>query len=226
MKLTITSLLRLPELAVPPALTLNSVASSTSTSRTISGTSEPFANIEVTVHSTPQTKSTVADASGNWSLLFEGLESGSHTVRVISTDAGGNISEQLSSFMVLAASVTTGPLTSPPVLAVTPTAQPFTQGFVGYNPSEVASPEEDILAVSDSSAADDSAILSAQDDGTGTPLEDTDVLGLMDEKIVRYCVVLVADYPCRIGCSMASYRRRYPTKSHSGIKFKLEKAKA
>lgn len=74
----------------PAVFTLNSIQTNTDTFRTISGTTDPGATVEVTVESTPQTKSVVADAFGVWSIYFDNLEEGNHTVTAISTDAAGN----------------------------------------------------------------------------------------------------------------------------------------
>lgn len=84
-----------------PLLSLNSIPTNSSSSRTISGTSEPGALIEVEVNSTPQFGSTVADASGNWSLVFNGLAVGTHSVAATSTDSAGNTQTENSSFEVI-----------------------------------------------------------------------------------------------------------------------------
>jgi len=81
---------------------INSVATNTSTSRTITGTSEVGSTIEVTVHSTPQTKTLVVDESGIWSVAFNNLEVGPHMVIVTSTDVAGNKATKTSNFAVLA----------------------------------------------------------------------------------------------------------------------------
>lgn len=76
-----------------PVLSLNTVDTNTETSRTITGTTDPFAEVTVTVHSTPPTKVTTADADGKWSVTFDGLEIGSHIVTVSSKDKAGNVAE-------------------------------------------------------------------------------------------------------------------------------------
>lgn len=74
----------------PSTLTISPVATNADTFRTISGTTEPGSTVEVTVESTPQTKSVVADAFGVWSIYFDNLKEGNHTATAISTDAAGN----------------------------------------------------------------------------------------------------------------------------------------
>lgn len=78
-----------------PTLSLNSVATGTATSRTITGTSEPDAEVTVTVHSTPQTKTVFADQDGKWSVTFDNLEVGPHTVVATSKDKAGNVTSEL-----------------------------------------------------------------------------------------------------------------------------------
>jgi hypothetical protein len=92
----------------PPEMTLNAIATSTSTSRTITGTGDAGETVEVTVHSTPQTKTTTVDQMGVWSVTFDNLEVGLHTVKATIFDALGNRSEEvIGSFKVLAVTVPT-----------------------------------------------------------------------------------------------------------------------
>ncbi len=58
----------------------------------LDGTSDPGAEIVLTVNSTPQTISTIADIKGNWRILFDtsNLEIGSHSATLTAINAVGN----------------------------------------------------------------------------------------------------------------------------------------
>lgn len=140
----------------PPALSLNAVESNSNTSRTFTGTTDPFAEVTVTVHSTPQTKVTTADVNGNWSATFDNLEVGSHVVKVSSKDAAGN--------------ETTGPEQSFEVTEVP--ANP--QGNSTDNNSS-ANDDQALLAFNNDTAAGDN-----QTDGDTA--EDGEVLAAQDVK--------------------------------------------
>ena len=73
-----------------PALTLNTIATNSDTSRAITGTSEKDAEVTATVDGTSQV--TTADVNGDWSITVSGLALGAHTVSATSKDAVGNVS--------------------------------------------------------------------------------------------------------------------------------------
>ncbi|MCA9344555.1 hypothetical protein KC946_01845 [Candidatus Saccharibacteria bacterium] len=83
-----------------PSLTLNNITDGSSTTRTVTGTTEPNVLVSVTVHSTPSTKLTQSDDNGNWSLQFTNLEKGLHSVEATSTDGAGNVATETGSFTV------------------------------------------------------------------------------------------------------------------------------
>lgn len=58
----------------------------------LNGTSDPGAEIVLTVNSTPQTISTIADIKGNWRILFDtsNLEIGSHNATLTAISLAGN----------------------------------------------------------------------------------------------------------------------------------------
>jgi hypothetical protein len=89
-----------------PNPTLNTVATNNTTSRIITGTGQAGEAVEVTVHSTPQTKTTTVGNDGIWSVTFDNLEIGLHTVHATITDIAGNFKTLTGNFEVLATAVT------------------------------------------------------------------------------------------------------------------------
>jgi len=81
--------------AAPVILTPVSGAQLTSGSVTITGTAEAGTAVNIGLGAGAMVAATV-DGSGNWTFTYGALADGSHTVRVVSQDLGGNISADAS----------------------------------------------------------------------------------------------------------------------------------
>ncbi len=68
---------------------------------TISGTTTPNAKVVVTIQSTPQTITTYADTSGNWTIQPSvPLANGTHTITIVATGTGGQAVTETLNFSV------------------------------------------------------------------------------------------------------------------------------
>lgn len=184
-----------------PVLSLNTVYTNTETSRTITGTTDPFAEVTVTVHSTPQTKVTTADADGKWSVTFDGLEIGLHIVTVSSKDKAGNVAE---------APTQNFEVTTVPVVPQSNSSGPTNQGqpLVAFNNATPSDSNQSSKAVTDN----DGQVLAAQDvkknvaSTTGAIKKSDGTWGVVG--IAWYWILVLLAVIAAAWWLIAAYRRR------------------
>jgi len=79
----------------------------------LSGVTEPYATVTITIFSDPIVKTVLADNSGFWSLIFdpsvEIISAGEHTIQIVITDKAGNKSGafKIATFTIIAPTVIT-----------------------------------------------------------------------------------------------------------------------
>lgn len=155
----------------------------------------------MTVHSTPQTKVTTADADGKWSVTFDGLEIGSHIVTVSSKDKAGNVAE---------APTQNFEVTTVPVVPQSNSSGPTNQGqpLVAFNNATPSDSNQSSKAVTDN----DGQVLAAQDvkknvaSTTGAIKKSDGTWGVVG--IAWYWILVLLAVIAAAWWLIAAYRRR------------------
>lgn len=189
----------------PPSFMLNSVDSNSDTSRTISGTTDPFAEVTITVHSTPQTKTTTADADGRWSIVFSDLESGPHTVNATSKDLAGNVTPiTTKNFEVTTASVTSSSQNQVNTISRSTVASPAQdQSLLAFTPGVA----DDSVAVNDTTE-NDGEVLSAQNSKKNVAVDSTSKQSGDSSAVNWYWLFAVLALIAMMGWLILAARRR------------------